>query len=406
MNERIKERKQIISVVICWLTYTFIYFGRYSYSANIALVEEFYHKSHSEAGLVMTLFSIAYGSGQLLHGLLCKRYPRRITVPIILGVSALMDFLVFSGVPFYMIKYLWFVSAVFQSALWPLLLQVISENVSDKYLQKTILVMGTTSSVGILLVYGVSAVFAKYNFKWTFLLGAVALIAVAIIWFALYEKGDCLVEIKKQNEVAGNSIGKKGLVVLYAPIALLVLFSILTNFLKDGLQTWVPVILKSLHGVGDSLSIILTLVLPLFGVFGASAAVLLNEKIKKIILLIMFFFAAISAFVIIVLLFKDNLFILLFAFAVLEFLLHGVCGAITNIFPLKMRTAFSSGFLGGVLNGSAYIGSATSSYLLGKIADVSGWDAVFITFFSVAVSVLIFGSLYWILATKKPALKV
>lgn len=398
------HKKEYISIFICWLTYTFIYFGRYSYSANIGLIEEFYGKSHSQAGMVMTFFSVAYGTGQILHGFFVKKYPKKFVVPLAVFIAAVIDFLVFYGVPFYLVKYLWLVSAFFQAALWPCVLQTISENVSDTLMQKAIIVMSTTTTGGVFLVYGTSALFAKINFKYTFLAGAVILLIVSLLWLLLYEKGDCLNETpnKKQQDLSRQRVNS---LLLILPIILMCIFSIITNFEKDGLQTWVPVILKSLYNMKDNLSIILTLVLPVFGIFGAAFSIFMRKRIKSTVLLVLFLFLCTAFFNIAVILFKDNIVILLGCFGTLELLLHGLANIITSVFPLSMRKVFSSGSLAGIINGSAYAGSALSSFALGKIADISGWNAVFVTLLGTAVAALVIGAIYSLISFKNPKLK-
>jgi len=398
------ETAQYISIFVCWLAYVSVYFGRYSYSANIALVEEDYGVSHASAGLVMTFFSIAYGSGQLIHGVLCKYYPRKYIVSFALIVAGIMDLIVFLGVPFYLIKYLWLISAVCQSILWPMLMQVISENVSAKLMKTAVLVMSTTTSFGTLLIYGMSAVLSEINYKLTFLIGSIILFVVAAIWFFVYKPGGYIrMNFNKSGEKKSES---KVSVYLVFAIALLIVFSIVINFVKDGLQTWVPVILKKLHGMPDNLSILTTLTLPLFGIFGATAAVLINKKIKKIIPLSMLFLGSTAIFNLIVLIFQKNLIITVFAFGILELLLHGCANVIVSIFPLNMREKMSSGALAGILNGSAYVGSAASSYLLGRIADVSGWSMVFLALLGTVVAALVLGGIYLIFSIKKSEMRI
>ena len=83
-------KKQYLSILLSWAVYVAAYFGRYSYSANIALMEQNYggvSHTNAEAGLVMTFFAITYGVGQIVHGILCKRYSRRYVLPAALTVS-------------------------------------------------------------------------------------------------------------------------------------------------------------------------------------------------------------------------------------------------------------------------------------------------------------------------------
>lgn len=396
-------KAQYLSIFTCWLTYVFIYLARYSYSANIALIEADYHVSHASAGLVITFFSIAYGVGQVIHGLFCCRYPKRYIVSAALLVCAGMDLLLFFGVPFYLIKYLWFLNALCQSLLWPTLMQTISENVSDRLIKTGVLAMSTTTPIGTFVAYGLSAALAEINYRLSFLVGTVVLTGISFIWFFLYRQGNYLRTADSADTAASNRFSA----VLLVPIGLLLVFSIVTNFAKDGLQTWVPVILKSMRPeLGDGFSILLTLVLPLFGIFGATVAVMLNKKIPKAIPLTVFFLSVTALFSFIVLSFQGNLPVMVISFGILELLLHGSSNVIVSIFPLAMRSRMSSGTLTGVLNGSAYIGSAASSYLLGRIADVSGWSAVFVTLCGVVCSAVLLGAIYLALSHRKPEINV
>lgn len=397
-------KKQYISIFICWLAYTSAILSRYSYSANIALIEKDYGVTHASAGLVMTFFAVTYGAVQFVHGILCKHYPRRYVISLSLIVSAIINLSLFFGVPFYMIKYFWLINAVFQSVLWPMLLQIISENVSEKVMKKAILAMGTTTALGTLLIYGISAVFSDFNYKLTFLTGSVVIAVVAVIWFILYEPGNFLeTEVKEPEKVGEKKTA--GLGIFIFPVMLLVLFSITTNFLKDGFQTWVPVIFKNIKpDLPDSFSLLLTLILPLFGMFGVTVAVMFNKKIKKAIPLCVVFLLLIGVFNFIVLVSQKNLAVTAISFAFLELLLHGCSCAIVSIFSLSVRQKVSTGALAGILNGSAYIGTAAGAYLLGRIADTHGWNAVFITLFCCVCTAVVLGIIYLLISFKKPDL--
>ncbi len=405
LEKKSSKKRQYLSIFLCWLAYTSVYFGRYSYSANIALVEEDYGVSHASAGLVMTLFAAAYGMGQLVHGIMCKYYPRRIIVPFALIVAGTMNVLVFCGIPFFMIKYLWLISGMCQSILWPMTMQVLSENVGSRLMKYGILAMSTTTSLGTFLIYGMSAVFSETNYRLTFLVGALIVFASAAVWFVLYKPGPYFrIKFKEHNQTEAKKTGKIAKSLL-ASMILLAIFSIITNFAKDGLQTWVPVIFKSLHGMPDSYSMLLTLVLPIFGIFGATLAVALNKKVPKLISLTLIFWGTAALFNFIVLEFKDNLFITVFAFGVLELLLHGLSNIIVSIFPLSMREKMSTGAIAGILNGCGYIGSAASSYALGKIADVSGWTTVFVTLLVSVCVAVISGIIYKLISIKNKDLE-
>ena len=75
---------------------------------------------------------------------------------------------------------------------------------------------------------------------------------------------------------------------------------------------------------------------------------------------------------------------------------------IVSIFPLVMREKFSSGALSGILNGAAYIGTASSTYILGKIADLSGWSTVLGVMCCIALSCLTLVFVYILLSKLCP----
>ena len=83
---KIKKSGATFIIFLCWLVYTVSYLGKVNYSANITHIIKFYDISKAEAGLVPTFFFFAYGIGQVVNGLLCKKYNSRWTIFVSLGI--------------------------------------------------------------------------------------------------------------------------------------------------------------------------------------------------------------------------------------------------------------------------------------------------------------------------------
>ena len=66
----------------------------------------------------------------------------------------------------------------------------------------------------------------------------------------------------------------------------------------------------------------------------------------------------------------------------------------SSIAPLQLRDKIDSGKLAGILNGFCYFGSTLSSYGLGAVADVKGWNTVFVLIFSICVASVVIGAIY------------
>lgn len=399
------KRKQQILIVIACLVYSFAYTGRYSYNANIAPIMAFYNVTRAEAGLTGTFFFFAYGAGQLIHAIFCRFYPRKYIIPGVLGVSAILNIAVFCGVPFGAIKYLWLLNGICQSVLWPTLVLVLSDTMDSVMMKRAVFAMSLTVVIGTVISYGGSAIFNLFDFfRGAFLLGAVLMVAIGIAWLIGYDtltvENAGLAEAhaaSSEATTAGSGSRKRAangaLIGLFAVCGL---FMAVDNFVKDGLNTWTPVILKERFGVGDSLSIVLTVALPFCGVFGAMLALRMNRKIKDFRALSGSLLLLLSVCICGILLsMKLESMVLTVAFlGVVSCFAHGINSIMTSIMPFAMRDKVNPGFLAGLMNSAGYVGSTASAYGLGVIADRTDWNTVMyiLLFASVGVTLLAWGT--------------
>lgn len=385
------EKKRSLGLIaLCWLAYTTAYLGKYSYTSNTLSILADYGITRAEAGFVGTLFFIAYGAGQIVNGMLCKYYPKRQMIAAALSVSALVNLIIYSGVPFTAVKYLWLLNGMAQSILWPTLLLTLSENIGAAYNSRAVLAMATTVSCGTLLSYGTGALFVEVakNYRLSFLTAALALFAVAAVWFLLLphltEKGHApvpndtapLPDPRTEKSAAASRLPFVSVVIT---VAFLALCGAADNLVKDGLTTWVPSILQDVYGLNTGASMLLSIVLSILGIFGAFFVVALQKKIRDFSLLTGFLFL-LSALLLggVILLFRTPLWwAILLVFGLLSLLMHSINNLVTSMFPLRLGKQINAGLLSGLLNGACYVGSALSSYGLGAFADAFGWNAVF-----------------------------
>ena len=180
MKKNVKA--SVMLMWLCWLIYACSYTGKVNYSANINEVMSFYQVDHSTAGLASTFFFFAYAIGQVVNGLFCKKYNLKWMIFFSLCTSGLINFIVGISNNFTIVKYLWLLNGFAMSVLWPSLIRTLSENVSKKYMSKASVVMGTTVATGTFLIYALSALFVKLDFKLSFYLPACLFLIVAFLW--------------------------------------------------------------------------------------------------------------------------------------------------------------------------------------------------------------------------------
>ena len=416
----LKPKTQLLLIILCWAVYTVAYFGRYSYTSNVGPIQQYYGVGKEEFALATTFFFFAYGAGQLINGILCRRYNMRFMIFGSLAISSIINAAVFFGLPFTYIKYVWLVNGLCQSILWASLIRILSCYLDVKHMKTAVIFMSTTVSVGTLIIYGASALFALFDgFKYSFLLATICMGIISVIWFIYFpiftkkarlenapvQKGndnaDADSEVRDNadgnvSETASDNSKSKNVFLnaFFWIVTLFSLFAILTNYTKDGLTTWIPQILKEQYSLTDSLSIILTLVLPLFGIFGALLAVFFNKFVKNFtdILGIFFTLAALSVLGIVLLFKTDYWYFVLILFGLINMFMHGANNVITSMFPLSVGGKHNAGLLAGVLNGACYIGSTLSQYLIAMIASAGGWGSVMnvLLYFCIGMSAFAF----------------
>ena len=379
------DRKSFCLVLLAWLVYATSYLGKVNYSANIAQIVDHYNITKAEAGLVPTFFFFAYGIGQVINGVLCKKYNIKWMVGISLALSGFINLAVALTTDFSVVKWLWMANGLLLSALWPTLIRLLSENLPQKDLGKAGVIMGTTVATGTLVIYAASSVYAVFDhFKLAFYTAAFAAIAVSILWLFFFRR--VVGEEKKgkteetshltEDQIKMSGLRRKNTLV---SLCVLCFCAIGVNLIKDGLTTWVPSILKEEASVSDALSILLTLFLPIVAIFGNAVALYMHNRIPGYTTqcLVTFSVMAIMIGTIIGILSSQMVIAILIVLVIVNLLASSLNSLVTSIFTMFMRDTLDSGKVAGVLNGFCYLGSTISSYGLGAVADHFGWGAVF-----------------------------
>ena len=405
------SKSAAVLLLICWLVYACSYIGKLGYSANIVNIEKDFNVTHAMAGMASTFFFFAYGAGQIINGIFCKKYNLKYLVFCVLLISAACNLSVGIIRNFIVIRVLWLINGAALSVLWPSLIRLLSETLKADYSPKVVVVMGTTVAAGTFAVYGLSALFVAIgNYRIIFYLASVILPAIALFWICFYDKltKACVAEKSVESIVSATSEEKRNSKqkiskVMFTSIVSLGFFAIITNLVKDGLTTWVPAILKEQYGVSDSIGIILTLVMPMLALFGTSVAVALNKKVHDFVGLCGIAFAVIAVLTFCLTLAGEGVHgvvVTLGCLAGVSLLTSSANNVITSMAPLYLKNELNAGLLAGIMNGLCYVGSTLSAYGLGAFADRFGWDAVFLLLAALSAACVIISVIYLIFRIK------
>ena len=380
MIKSLSTKKSNFLIFLCWAAYTSAYIARLNYNASMVEILSQLGTTKEAAGTVSSFFFFAYGAGQLVNGLLSKKYNTKYSVAVALIGSCVINFSMTYCQGIEMMKYLWMLNGIFQSILWSSLIKTLSDNLSDDKLSKAVMAMSTTVAAGTFSAYGLAALFSALQMKWTtiFYVSSAVVGIVAVIWLA--GMGSIQKTKKETAEKTKQERQKLSLTPVLVLSIFVILISAVTNgFIKDGVTTWVPSILKEEFGVPSSLSIIVTLLLPIVSIFGASLVKVLREKQENENILngIFYFGAMVLAGLIILTIQFRSVPLTLALFGGIACLMSAINNVITSVVPLYSRDKIDSGLSAGLLNTFCYVGSTLATSLLGKIADTKGWNDVF-----------------------------
>lgn len=384
----IANKKENILIFICWLAYTAAYVGRVNFSASNVAIYTDLNVEKDLAGLVGSFFFFAYGAGQLINGILSKKYNARIMIFLSLMLSSVFNILMPISNDISIMKFIWLGNGIVQSVLWSTLIKTLSDRLSDQKLPKAILVMSTTVAIGTFAAYGISALCVEFsNWKTVFFISGFILVICAFIWLFLFKNVPDKINlpiIKNENKEKKIKMGKA---IIFALI--ITAFAGTANgFIKDGINTWVPSVLKEEFHFSESFSILLTLLLPLISTLGAAIAKKFHEKIKShsAMNFIFYSFSSLLCGGIILSLRSLNIILAMLCFICVACGMSMINNVITSMFALDRRKVLNAGFAAGLLNTFCYIGSTITSYGLGSIADSYGWNMVFVIMLFVCIS--------------------
>lgn len=377
MKTLTNHKKENRIIFICWLAYTAAYIGRLNFNASIVAIVSDLGVTKADAGLVSSFFFFAYGAGQLINGVLSKRYNAKIMIFLSLICSAVFNTMMPLCNDISLMKFIWMGNGIVQSVLWSTLIKTLSDFVSDKKLPKAIVAMSTTVALGTLSAYGISSISVRSgHWQIVFYVASIILIISAFVWFTLFGKAP--------EKIAQIENPKDGKVKMAKPVILalcLAAFAGVANgFIKDGINTWVPSVLYEEFGVSQSFSILLTLLLPMVSTMGAAIAKKIHEKIRSHATMncIFYVFSALLCGGILLSMKIHNIITIMICFICVACGMAMINNVITSMFALDHRKLLNAGFAAGLLNTFCYVGSTVTSYTLGAVSQSFGWNAVFI----------------------------
>ena len=364
-------------VVLGFLVYFFSYAMRLDYSATLVAIVSDLKISKTMASAAVTGSFITYGIGQVICGFVGDKVsPVKMITVAMLGTITLNVLVSFCN-SITLITILWCMNGVCQSMLWPPLVRFISEQVNNKKYADAVTIVGISASVGTMFVYlFVPMVLGFTVWRNVFRFMATFGLVIMFVWYFSTRnipmgKAETTAKIgdKKTVSVWGLVLST-GLILIFFAI-------ILQGILRDGIQTWLPSLVKEQFNLSESSSILSTAVLPVLSILSVTISNFIYHKTRNELKTssIMFGIAFVAT---IPLCIKISVpaFVTVFLAALISGCMHGVNHMLISLIPKNFSKYGMVSTLSGLLNAFTYVGASLSTYGFAAIADNIGWSAV------------------------------
>lgn len=387
--------------LLCWLAYFSTYICRLNFSAVMPKLLEGDVFPQGQIAAVSSAFFMCYGIGQVLSGNLGDRFSPKTMIFLGLGISGISNILIFFFHEIYaVLLVLWAINGAVQSMVWTPILRIAGEYFDEKDKVKFGVDIATTVPLGTLASYAVSLLTLLFApWQYVFLTCGLIVIIFAAIWFCgttkLFSKLQKTEQKEKNDsENSAESLKMKPLIKVVCASFVLVMFIpiAIQGTLKDSVTQWIPSFLDNQYHTGASLSLALTMILPIVNVTGAYFSKAVNKKLKNDLYTSAVFFGIAALFLIALMLFgTKNIVIALICMAGVTNCMFAINVMLITMVPLRFSKFGRTSTVGGILNSVAYIGCGLLNMGAGKLLEKTGssWSVLFTLWMSLAAIAVI-----------------
>lgn len=375
--------------LLCWMAYFVSYLARHNFSSVMPALAREGVLGTEQAGFANTAYFLAYGSGQIVNGLLGDRTSPRWQIFVGMAGAAVCNFLMLLSSPAVMLI-CWCLNGYFQSMLWPSVIRVFAERLSGEQRTRAGVNIVSSMAAGSLGSYLLSALMLHFgSWRGAFVLPACLLMLAGALWLLCYRDGVPAAPGPQPSDAKKTAGGSARMLTCAAWL----LFPVLVHgMLKDGVPAWVPTYLYERFGVSDAMATAVTMLLPVVNVLGAYMAGRANRRTpgKELQCASHFFLMSTATLALILLTGTKNVFMTGFLFALLTAFMMAVNTLLINLVPLHFRREGRVASLSGLLNAIAYFGSAAASSLVGFTVRTGGWNTAVCSWTGAALAAFIY----------------
>ena len=371
-------------IALCCMVYFVSYFSRKDFAAVMAGMITDGAIGRANAGLVGTMLFIFYGVGQLLSGYLGDKIRPKYLIMMGLSVTGMCNALM-SVIPEGAMIAVWGLNGLAQAMLWPPIVKILAHYLDhDTYVTAHLAVTSAAHVATVLLYVFVPICLSFMSWNTVFVCaGALAFLSMAVfaiaMRFILPESAEPVSYVKKSDKAEGQGnilaiLRESGIFTVFVCIVVI-------GFLRDGIESWLPMLYSEAFGKDVSESTLVSMILPVFSIVSIALVTPLHKKgmlkneVKGTALL--FALALVAAIPLAFFVSMDGAFFSIAALLLTALIcgaMHGANFLLISCLPGRFARYGRAATVSGVCNSCVYVGAAISTYGIALISEAMGWS--------------------------------
>lgn len=405
---KLSNKKDInFLVALCSVVYFVSYVSRINLGTVLVEIIASGYAPKTVAALALTACSITYGAGQLVSGYLGDKFKPQNIIFIGFIITALMNICVGTIGNGNVLVFFWAINGFAQAFMWPPLVKILSNLLTDDDYKKACVRVSWGSSLGTVSMYLLAPVIINFfDVRIVFIISGALAVLMAIVWKSVYDRykpfkacGVSSPVIEPEKASTSNTASAKFDKASIILLVFIMLAIMLQGSLRDGVTNWTPTYISEIFKLDSSVSILTGVILPIFSLLSFTFVSFVNRKFIKNELTcagVTFGVGAVSA-VLLLTLGSSNVAVSLLLLALLVGSMHGVNLILVCMIPAHFAKFGRVSFISGLINSCTYLGAAISTYGIAVFTDVFGWNKTIVLWSIVAF----FGALICIVLSKK-----
>lgn len=415
-------------IAACFALYTSMMCAKSVFNAELVSFIAAMHTDKFNASLANTYYYVTYAATQVALAFIMNKLNVRLYLIVTVPIAAVCGILVAFCANMTEVWILFALQGVFQAGIYAGCMYMLGVYLPPDMLSSGNAILQAGFAIGNTVAYAVSALcVAAGSWRMPYVIfGAVFIISV--LFFAvvtarikrLYPDAEKRLRAgaseNKENIDESDSFYNRGLFTLVTKKRVFsfyfwsVVYSLLATTLYYGVNNWVGNFLKEVYGFPDSVSIIISLVVPIMMFFGPAVAISASKKQKNFVK-VGLITSAVPLAVSVLLVFVYGLNVVVAVLLIAAFIVSTrTLTGLQSVATFNMRTQINTGAYTAIINAAASISAGVAPTVIGKMIDSAnasslngngGWLVMFINATALSVITIAFLAIAYFMTKNK-----